>query len=190
MAELRYETQVDLLRLLHRVSQHYSIAALSLRVDRAFDGARILTMACIATIADAVLRLEACDVPSELSMHYSGRCASGGPPTGLKILRPFGVEMRQFAAESALFLLHDPALMIIRTQVLDYFEHQRTTIDDDHVLFRWERSMECGTAERQLLDQICLEVGCEFGGRVEGRRAGKGRGGKEGRREGEGRRGH
>lgn len=107
--EMRYETQTDILRLLNVVSQHFSCAALSLHVSRSFDAARILTMACVATVADAVMRKTACDIPSQLSLHYSGDV--DGPTY------PFGVEMRQFATESVLFLLPDPALVVVRTQV-------------------------------------------------------------------------
>ena len=53
----------------------------------------------------------ACDAPSQLSLHYSG--AAVGP------VSPYGIEMRQFAAESSLFLLPDPALAIVRTQASD-----------------------------------------------------------------------
>ena len=149
--EMRYETQVDLLRLLSATARHFCACAMSLQVSRSFDATRILTLACMATIADAVLRKEACDVPSTLSLHYSGRAL--GP------LKPFGVEMRQFATESALFLLPDPAMMIVRTQVLDYFHAQQRGVDEAHTLFKWEQAMECSSAEEIFIDQICLDVG-------------------------------
>ena len=38
---LRYETQVDLMRLLNAVAQHFAAAALSLRATRAFDATRV-----------------------------------------------------------------------------------------------------------------------------------------------------
>ena len=43
-----------------------------MRLTRSFDAVRILTMACIATISDAVLRVTACDIPSQFCLHYSG----------------------------------------------------------------------------------------------------------------------
>lgn len=151
---MRYETQADLLRSLHIVAQHFSCASLSLRLTRSFDAVRILTMAALSTIADAVLRVVACDVPSELSAHYSGKAE--GP-----MCTPFGVEMRMFAAESSNFLLTDPALVLVRTQVLDYFTEQRKTITapDSHLLFRWERTMEMGDAEALFMKQVCVAVG-------------------------------
>ena len=151
---MRYETQADLLRSLHIVAQHFSCASLSLRLTRSFDAVRILTMAALSTIADAVLRVVACDVPSELSLHYSGK--ADGP-----MCTPFGVEMRMFAAESSNFLLTDPALVLVRTQVLDYFTEQRKTIQapDSHLLFRWERTMDIGDAETLFMKQVCVAIG-------------------------------
>ena len=61
---MRYETQADLLRLLSVVAQHFASASLSLRLTRSFDAVRILVMACIVTVADAIMRIVACDVPS------------------------------------------------------------------------------------------------------------------------------
>ena len=149
--EMRYETQADILRLLDNIAQHFCAAALSLRLTRSFDAVRILTMASIATIADAVMRIRASDVPSQLAMHYAG--TADGP------VRSFGIEMRMFAAESTSFLLTDPKLVLVRTQVLDYFTQMNKDVDDEHLLFRWERSMAMGQAEYQLLDQLCLEIG-------------------------------
>ena len=111
-------------------------------------------MAALATCFDAALRLRAADVPSMLSRHYAG--GHGGDYDGP--LRPYGIEMRQFGAESALFLLTEPRLVLVRTQVLDYFEQQRSMVKADHVLFRWERSMEVSAAEDAFIAQICLEV--------------------------------
>ena len=48
-----------------------------------------------------------------LSRHYAG--GYGGAYDGP--LRPYGIEMRQFGAESALFLLTEPRLVLVRTQV-------------------------------------------------------------------------
>eukprot|EP00959_Pyramimonas_sp_CCMP1952_P417143 8739868-Pyramimonas_sp.AAC.1 len=74
---MRYETQADLLRLLNQCARHYAAAALSLKVTRSFDGARILTMAAMAAVSDACLRAKAVDIPSVFSLHYAG--AAEGP---------------------------------------------------------------------------------------------------------------
>lgn len=44
---MRYETQVDILRLLEMVARHFAAASLSLRITRSFDAARVITMACM-----------------------------------------------------------------------------------------------------------------------------------------------
>jgi hypothetical protein len=182
--KMRYETQSDIMRSLHIVAQHFSCASLSIRLTRSFDAERILTsksifccyflqindifysrifhilllssfsVAALSTIADAVLRTVACDVPSELSLHYSGKAS--GP-----MCTPFGIEMRMFAAESSAFLLTDPSLVLVRTQVLDYFTEQRKSITNtsNHLLFRWEKDMLLGEAECILMRQVSVAIG-------------------------------
>ena len=53
---MRRETQSDLLRLLRSVAQHFAAASLSLRATRDFDASRILTMAALSAVSDAVMR--------------------------------------------------------------------------------------------------------------------------------------
>jgi hypothetical protein len=151
---IRYETQADILRLLNLVSRHYAAASLSIRNTRSFDAARIITFACIATVTDAVIRRIACDVPSQFSLHYSG--LAEGP------VRAFGFDMRHFALESETLQLTSPGLQACRTQVLDYFSTLRNEIiesDDETLLFRFERSMNFGKAERNLMTQLCVQIG-------------------------------
>ena len=76
-ATMRYETQVTLLRLLTLLLQHHAVATLCLKLTRELDAARIVTAACLAAVADAVMRIRATDTPSALSEHYAGR--AGGP---------------------------------------------------------------------------------------------------------------
>ena len=132
---MRYETQADLLRLLDMVCRHFSATSLSLKVTRSFDAARILTMGCVATIADVIARTAACDIPSEFSLHYSG--AAEGPSTA------FGFEMGQFAKESEFLQFITPELCGVRTQVLDYVEQQLQRVAPDHLIFRFEKAALC-----------------------------------------------
>ncbi len=125
------------------------LGALPPKVTRSFDAARIVTMACIAAIADAVLRIKASDVPSQFCLHYSG--LAEGP------VRPFGFEMGYFVEESGYLSFTDPYLATARTQVLDYFTQQ--DIADDHVIFRFERTMQCGVGELALMNQLCVQMG-------------------------------
>ena len=149
---MRYETQTDLLRLINHVCRHFCAASLSLQVTRSFDAARILTMACMVCVADAVMRVIACDIPSQLALHYSG-LAPGAH------VHPYGVAMHVFAKESESFMFLEPALALVRTQVLDYFYEQRKLLRPDHVIFAWEHSMDIGVGEIGLLDQLCLQIG-------------------------------
>jgi hypothetical protein len=147
---MRYETQADILRSLNQVCRHYAAAALSLTVTRSFDGARILTMAAMTAVGDAVLRVAAVDHPSQLSLHYSG--AALGP------LQPFGIETGMLALESDFLEFTSPELCIVRTQVLDYFTQMQQVVPRDHVVFQFESSMQFGAAERDLLNQVCLQM--------------------------------
>jgi len=150
---MRYETQADLLRLLEIVGRHFCSASLSLRVTRSFDAARIVTMACIATIADVVARKVADDVPSQFSLHLSGEAE--GP------VAPFGFEMGYFLEESGFLEFADARLAAARSQILDYFAAQRAllVLDDEHVLFRFEQSMTLGKGDAKLIDQLCVQMG-------------------------------
>ena len=60
------------MRLLQQVSRHFVCSSLSLMVTRSFDAVRLMTMAAIATVADATVRLRACDIPSMFSLHLDG----------------------------------------------------------------------------------------------------------------------
>jgi hypothetical protein len=151
---VRYETQVDVLRNLCLLSRHYSAACLSLKVTQSFDAARILTMACMATVADAVIRQKACDIPSVFSMHLNATA----PPTPKFFQRPFGFDMGPFAVQSEFMLLTSPELVSARTKVLDYFQAQSKHVPPDHMIFNFESSTQLGALE-QLLDQVCWEMG-------------------------------
>jgi hypothetical protein len=71
--------------------------------------AHVWALSLQTTIADATLRLQACDIPSQFCAHYSG--TAPGP------VRPFGIEMRKFGAESANLKFTTAALTTARTQV-------------------------------------------------------------------------
>ncbi|CAM9378337.1 unnamed protein product [Chrysoparadoxa australica] len=149
--KMRYETQAHILRHLNLLTRHFVSASLSLAVTSSFDAVRMLTMACIATVTDIVMRTTACDFPSVASMHYSG--SAPGP------VHPFGFEMGYFGVESEWAKLPDPAHHAVRCQVLDYFTQQRRGLTDDHVLFAFEESMGLGAAEGTFLHQVCLHMG-------------------------------
>ena len=87
--------------------RHYVAASLSVPIERSFDAMRMLTLAAMAAITDAVLRLRASDAPSALSLQYSGQAE--GSPSG------FALEMRHFERESERGQLLQPHLAAVRT---------------------------------------------------------------------------
>lgn len=52
---------------------------------------------------------------------------------------------------------------LVGQQVLDYFTQMQAEVDNDHIIFRFESSMEFGAAERDLLNQVCLRMAYERG---------------------------
>jgi hypothetical protein len=124
------------------------------------DAARILTLSCLAAVADAVARRTACDVPSLFSLHYSGEAP--GPTC------PFGFDVGLLRAETERMRFCEAALLARRTQVLDYFEgvwrlmlsaSSSEIVRERHVLFRFEETMRFGDAEHILLSQLTWAVG-------------------------------
>ena len=151
---VRYETQVDLLRLISLLIRHFASACMSLRVSASFDASRILTMACMATISDVVIRQRASDHPSLLCLHING----DPPPTPRFFFRPYSFQMGPFAAQSQYMKFTTPELCVVRTKILDYFSAQDATIASDHIIFDFEQSNALGNLE-SLLQQICWEIG-------------------------------
>lgn len=150
-SSMRYETQADLLRLLSLLSQHYSAVACSLTVTRSFDATRLCTLAAIAAITDKVMRVVACDIPSHLSLHYSGQAE--GP------ISSFCFDASQFAIESEFSRFHDPNLAVVRTRLLDYFIAQKKVTPLDHILFQFEKGTNLSTGDISLLTQVSLQLG-------------------------------
>ena len=65
------DTQADMLRLLSMVCRHFAACCFSIRVTRSFDAVRLVVVACLATLADAVMRITTSDVPSLLCNHVN-----------------------------------------------------------------------------------------------------------------------
>ena len=145
---MRYETQSDLMRLLLRLTRQYMAACLSLPNNPSLDAARCLTMACIACIADAVLRAHVYDCPSVFALHYAGRV--GGPTTA------FGFSLGTLDTERDNAPLLNPALVAARVQVLDYAHGWQEVLRSDHTIFAFERTMRPQRADLALLQQLCL----------------------------------
>lgn len=153
--DIRNETQYDILRLLNMLCKHFATASLSVKYTKSGDAIRILTISCMAAICDAVLRKIAVDVPSFVSLHYAG--LTEGP------VKPFGFDMGKFAIESEYLQFTTPETATARTQVLDYFTQMKTVIDEDHFLFRFDKSNECGIGDKRFINQLCLHNGFPTG---------------------------
>ena len=151
---MKYETQVELMRVIRLISRHYAACAMSLKITRSFDAARILVNACMAAMVDTLVRVRAVDVPSMLSLHMQGQA----PLTPRFFFQPFGVDMGPFAKQSEYMKFTTPELVACRTCVLDYFHAQQALIKDDHMIFKFDRTMEPGNIMR-LLEQLAWEIG-------------------------------
>ena len=147
---MRHETQANILHLLSMLSQHFATASLSVKITRSGDAIRMLTFACMATVGDATLRKIACDIPSQSSLHYSGRAK--GP------VQPFGFDLGTFEEESEYLKLSTPETAVARTQVLDYFHQMKKVVSSDHMLFGFE-NMDCSDTDKKFIDQMCLQMG-------------------------------
>jgi hypothetical protein len=77
--------QSDLMHQLHLLTMHYAAVAASLPTTRHVDATRLLVLGCLACVADAVLRVAACDRPSPLSLQYNGTGAGPGKPFGFDV---------------------------------------------------------------------------------------------------------
>ena len=67
--------------------------------------------------------------------------------------------MRHFERESERCQLFHPHLAAARTALLDYFRDLAENTATDRLLFRFERTMAFGKAEKDLLTQLALQLG-------------------------------
>ena len=123
-----YDEQLGLLLLLQRICEHFAASVLSLDHTRSIDGVRMVVPACIAAVADCVMRQIATDKPSRVCVHLRGE--------GTKRATGFALGSAALMAQSATIPVHTPELNTARTMALDYFEAQESLPK----VFAWERS--------------------------------------------------
>ena len=123
-----YGRQLDVLILCQRLIEHFTASVLSLKNNRPLDAVRIIIPACIAAIADAMMRKEATDDPSELCQHLMG--ARGGTP--------YRLSTGMLGSQTETIEVHTPELNVARTAVLDYFSYQEERKYTP--MMRWEES--------------------------------------------------
>lgn len=153
----------------HYVSRAFSVdQVLSTKPSVLSDATRILTLAGLAALADAVARRAAFDAPSAFCLQYSG-AASG--PAG-----PFTFTLDALEPESATMRMHDASLLGARTRLLDYFASTRALLlplgggapdasdadaspDASRLCFRFEESMRWAGGDATLVDQLAYRLG-------------------------------
>ena len=73
-----YAQQLDLMLLLQRVIEHFAASVFTIDHTRSVDSVRMVVPACIAAVADAVMRQIAVDIPSEVSgnLGFGSACSA------------------------------------------------------------------------------------------------------------------
>lgn len=121
-----YDQQLGILLLLQRILEHFASSVLSVDHTRSIDGVRMVVPACIAAVADVVMRQLAVDKPSRVCLHLRGTHDRKG----------FTIGCANLARQSAEVVVHTPELNTARTCVLDYFTAQATLPQ----IYGWESS--------------------------------------------------
>jgi len=134
-----YAYQLDVLVLLQRLIEHFASSAFSIQATRSFDAVKIIVPACMAAIADAMMRKIATDIPAELSEVL----ANGG----------FGLSTGHFASQSETIEVHAAELNVARTGVLDYFAEQQL-----QPIMMWEEGLLPQPGTDAFVAQVCRKV--------------------------------
>ena len=135
---MAYSDQLDLLLLLQRIMEHFASAAFSLDHTQSMDAVRMVVPACIACVADVVMRQVATDIPSEVCTH----------------LRKFAVSTGYLAKQSATIPVHMPELNLAKEACLDYFN----SFEKLPKIFEWQKSEKLDEATSKYLKAVCIDV--------------------------------
>jgi thiol-disulfide isomerase/thioredoxin len=173
-SQVLYAQQLDLMLLLQRIMEHFVAAAFSVDHTRAMDGVRMVVPACIAAVADAVMRKTAQDIPSEVCMHLAGgirgeSAASGVASTEKKkgkagkgtlcvFGKGFGLSTGELAKQSGVIEVFAPEVNTARTAVLDYFAAQ-----DVQKILSWERGEKFEKTTEKFLKQVSSDLAFPMG---------------------------
>ena len=109
-----YDQQLGILLLLQRLIEHFAASTLSVDHTHSLDGVRMAVPACVAAVADCVMRQIATDKPSRVCVHLRGTHERKG----------FSIGSAALAKQSADVPVHTAELNTARTCVLDYFGEQ------------------------------------------------------------------
>ena len=135
---MEYADQLDLLVLLQRIMEHFAAAADSLDHTRATDAGRMVVPACIAAIADCVMRQRATDIASEASIHLAGFALSAG----------------WLSKQAATIEVHHAELNTARVAALDYFD----SLSGLPKIFEWHKRESLDVATSSYLTALCKDV--------------------------------
>ena len=150
-APMVYEEQRTMLEVLARIVEHFAASVLSLNHTRSADAVRMVVPACIAAMADCVMRQSATNTPSELCVHLAGTSHSTQSATDGH--RGFALDCGPLAYQAGLVACHTPELNLARTSVLDYFGSMRKLPK----IFRWERSKKFSIELANWLKLVCAD---------------------------------
>lgn len=143
-----YAQQLDLMLLLQRIIEHFAASVFSIDHTRSLDAVRMVVPACVAAIADVVMRQQAVDIPSEVCTYLRGDASAGKKGKG------FSLGAGALARQSAVVPVHTAELNTARTCALDYFNSQAGL----HRIFAWERTERLEKGTNKWMQQICNKL--------------------------------
>lgn len=151
-ADMRRETQLNLLFLIRRMCRIYSAATACVQQSRGLVAIRSTALASAACVADAICRVKAVDDPSTFALHYSGLCEG---PT-----QPFGIQAGAFDTLASNLPIYDPNICSLRFQCLDYLRGRTVKADGTHqnTIFNFDISMSPMEGDVELIDQLSIQL--------------------------------
>jgi thiol-disulfide isomerase/thioredoxin len=141
---LLYDQQLGILLLLQRILEHFAASVLSLDHTRSLDAVRMVVPACIAAVADVVMRQIATDEPSRVCLHLRGTHEHKG----------FTIGSGALAKQSSHVPVHTPELNTARACVLDYFDAQSSLPQ----IYAWENTGALELQTVKWLRQIAQDL--------------------------------
>ena len=188
-ATMLYAEQLDLMLLLARIMEHFVAAAFSVNHTRSMDAVRMVVPACIAAIADVIMRHEASDFPSEVCVHLAGgirrrlpAAASDAPPApttdpagsdrleagadqGKKSHKTRGAARRGFGLSAGALAVQSASIEVfcpeLNTARTRVLDYFES-LDVDRILC-WEHGEKFEATTKRLLEQISYELAFPMG---------------------------
>lgn len=151
-AEMRRETQLNLLFLIRRICRIYSAATACVQQSRGLVAIKSISLAAAACVADAICRVKAIDDPSVFAMHYSGMCEG---PT-----KPFAIEAGSFDTLGSNLPIYDPNLCSLRFRCLDYLREITFTnhgLKRD-TIFNFDSNLTPMGGDLVLINQLSIQL--------------------------------